>query len=59
MCYCFEESRIDLAMTDCGLTHFHDSKIQQALLELAPTDKAAIEAAQFGEITGSYVVRRS
>ena len=40
------------------MTHFHDAKIQHALLELAPTDKAAIEGAQFGEITGSYVVQR-
>ena len=44
---------LTLPMTDCGLTHFHDAKIKEALREIAPTDEAAIEAAQFGEITGS------
>ncbi|KAK1055651.1 hypothetical protein LTR33_014078 [Friedmanniomyces endolithicus] len=39
--------------TDCGVTHFHDSKIRGALSELAPTDKTAIEATNFGEIKGS------
>ncbi|KAK0251094.1 hypothetical protein B0A54_00017 [Friedmanniomyces endolithicus] len=39
--------------TDCGVTHYHDSKIREALSELAPTDKTAIEATKFGEIKGS------
>ncbi|KAK0274657.1 hypothetical protein LTR91_005702 [Friedmanniomyces endolithicus] len=39
--------------TDCGVTHYHDSKIREALSELAPKDKAAIEATKFGEIKGS------
>ncbi|KAK0270683.1 hypothetical protein LTR35_013965 [Friedmanniomyces endolithicus] len=39
--------------TNCGVTHFHDSKIRGALSELAPTDKTAIEATNFGEIKGS------
>jgi len=38
---------------DCGVTHYHDSKIREALSELAPTDKTAIEATKFGEIKGS------
>ncbi|KAK0857386.1 hypothetical protein LTS16_017873 [Friedmanniomyces endolithicus] len=39
--------------TDCGLTHYHDSKIREALSELAPGDKTAIEATRFGEIKNS------
>ncbi|KAK0247895.1 hypothetical protein B0A54_16651 [Friedmanniomyces endolithicus] len=39
--------------TDCGVTHYHDSQIREALSELAPTDKTAIEATNFGEIKGS------
>ncbi|KAK1067219.1 hypothetical protein LTR74_006587 [Friedmanniomyces endolithicus] len=39
--------------TDCGVTHYHDSQIREALSELAPTDKTAIEATKFGEIKGS------
>ena len=38
--------------TDCGMTHFHDDKIKAALTELAPEEKASIEAMKFGEIKG-------
>lgn len=44
---------LTLSAADCGLTHFHDVKIQQALLEMAPLDETEIKAARFGEITGS------
>ncbi|KAK0104933.1 hypothetical protein ONS95_005195 [Cadophora gregata] len=39
--------------TDCGMTHFHDSAIKQALTEIAPGEKQSIESSKFGEITGS------
>ncbi|KAE8445839.1 hypothetical protein EG329_012762 [Mollisiaceae sp. DMI_Dod_QoI] len=39
--------------TDCGMTHFHDADIKKALLEIAPEEGASIEAAKYGEITGS------
>ncbi|KAE9969563.1 hypothetical protein EG328_006806 [Venturia inaequalis] len=39
--------------TDCGMSHFHDSAIKKALLEIAPEAKNSIEATKFGEITGS------
>jgi hypothetical protein len=39
---------------DCGLTHYHDADIKQALLEIAPEDKERIEVARFGEIKVSY-----
>jgi carbonic anhydrase len=35
------------------MTHFSDSRIKQALSELAPSAKDEIEAAKFGEIAGS------
>lgn len=35
------------------MTHFHDSTIQKALVDLAPDEKESIEASQWGEITGS------
>jgi carbonic anhydrase len=35
------------------MTHWHDSDIKKALLELAPSDKDKIEAQKFGEIKGS------
>lgn len=38
---------------DCGMSHFHDSAIKKALLEIAPEAKNSIEATKFGEITGS------
>ncbi len=43
----------DKSWQDCGLTHYHDSKIREALSELAPGDKTAIEATRFGEIKNS------
>ena len=39
--------------TDCGMTHFHDAAIEEALLQIAPQEKASIEASKFGEIKGS------
>ncbi|KAJ5628758.1 hypothetical protein N7490_010986 [Penicillium lividum] len=39
--------------TDCGLTHFHDADIKQALLEIAPHEKELIKASEFGEIKNS------
>jgi len=39
--------------TDCGMIHFHDDDIKKALIELAPEEKASIEAMKFGEIKGS------
>ena len=38
-------------IVDCGMTHFNDTDIKQALLEIAPSDEANIKAANFGEIT--------
>jgi len=32
--------------------HFHDADIKKDLIELAPEEKEAIEASNFGEITG-------
>ncbi|KAG9238931.1 carbonic anhydrase [Amylocarpus encephaloides] len=39
--------------TDCGMTHFHDDVVQQALIEIAPEEKATIEGMKFGEIKNS------
>ncbi|KAL7793097.1 carbonic anhydrase [Trichoderma ceciliae] len=39
--------------TDCGMTHFHDAKIKEALLEIAPQEKDTINASKYGEIVGS------
>ncbi|KAH7403751.1 carbonic anhydrase [Cadophora sp. MPI-SDFR-AT-0126] len=39
--------------TDCGMTHFHDSAIKKALIDLAPEEEKAIQGSKFGEITGS------
>ncbi|PNP46740.1 hypothetical protein TGAMA5MH_01691 [Trichoderma gamsii] len=38
---------------DCGMTHFHNADIREALLEFALQEKEAINAAKYGEITGS------
>ncbi|KAH6608572.1 hypothetical protein Trco_001918 [Trichoderma cornu-damae] len=38
--------------TDCGMTHFHDSRIREALVEIAPQEKDAINASKYGEIVG-------
>lgn len=32
------------------MTHFHDADIKKALVEIAPQEKASIEASKFGEI---------
>lgn len=39
--------------TDCGLTHFNDKAVQDALVELAPDHVDSIRGSKFGEITGS------
>ncbi|KAK1241384.1 hypothetical protein MKX08_001358 [Trichoderma sp. CBMAI-0020] len=39
--------------TDCGMTHFHNADIREALLEFAPQEKEIINATKYGEITGS------
>ncbi|KAK3117104.1 hypothetical protein LTR53_001833 [Teratosphaeriaceae sp. CCFEE 6253] len=39
--------------TDCGMTHYHDSAVKKALLEIAPEAKEDIEGRSFGEISGS------
>jgi carbonic anhydrase len=35
------------------MTHFHDHKIREALVEIAPGDADAINSTKFGEISGS------
>lgn len=35
------------------MTHFHNADIREALLEFAPQEREAINAAKYGEITGS------
>jgi len=39
--------------TDCGMTHFHDDAVKEALIEIAPHEKDRIQASKFGEINGS------
>jgi carbonic anhydrase len=39
--------------TDCGMTHFHDDAIKDALLQIAPEEKVKIETLKFGEIKRS------
>ncbi|RFU77119.1 hypothetical protein TARUN_5100 [Trichoderma arundinaceum] len=39
--------------TDCGMTHYHDSRIKEALIEIAPQEKDTINASKYGEIAGS------
>lgn len=39
--------------TDCGVTHFHNSDVKKALLEISPDAKELIEPMQFGEIKNS------
>lgn len=38
------------ACADCGMSHFHDSTIREALVEIAPHEKPLIESMKFGEI---------
>jgi carbonic anhydrase len=38
--------------TDCGMSLVTDTDIKKALLNVAPNDKANIEATKFGEIVG-------
>jgi carbonic anhydrase len=35
------------------MTHFHDAKIKEALIEIAPQEKDTINATKYGEIAGS------
>ena len=37
------------------MTHFHDSAIKKALVEIAPGEKESIDGSKFGEIIGSWV----
>ncbi|PTB66914.1 carbonic anhydrase [Trichoderma citrinoviride] len=39
--------------TDCGMTHFHDARVREALIKFAPQEKETINATKYGEITGS------
>ncbi|KAF2498717.1 carbonic anhydrase [Lophium mytilinum] len=39
--------------TDCGMIHWHDADVKEALVEVAPEEKESIEASKFGEITSS------
>lgn len=39
--------------TDCGLTHFHDKTVQDALTEISPDKQDDFRQMKFGEITGS------
>ncbi|KAM0697710.1 hypothetical protein Q7P36_002564 [Cladosporium allicinum] len=39
--------------TDCGVTHFHDKAIREALTKIAPAEKERLAKMDFGEITGS------
>ena len=38
---------------DCGVTHFHDKAIREALTKIAPGEKERLAKMDFGEITGS------
>ncbi|EHK18195.1 uncharacterized protein TRIVIDRAFT_44787 [Trichoderma virens Gv29-8] len=38
--------------TDCGMTHYHDATIKEALIEIAPQEKDTINASKYGEIAG-------
>lgn len=34
------------------MTHYHDSRIKEALVEIAPQEKDTINASKYGEIAG-------
>ncbi|KAL6253142.1 hypothetical protein RBB50_000863 [Rhinocladiella similis] len=36
--------------TDCGMSHFHDADVKQALLEISPDASELIQSLEFGEI---------
>jgi carbonic anhydrase len=38
------------------MTHFHDSDIKKALLEIAPDERKLIEDTEFGEIKNRLVL---
>lgn len=48
-----EASIADCGRKDCGMTHFHDKDVKQALIEIAPDERETINASQYGEIKGS------
>lgn len=35
------------------MTHFHDARVREALIQIAPREKDTINATKYGEITGS------
>ncbi|KAJ5831918.1 hypothetical protein N7474_000229 [Penicillium riverlandense] len=39
--------------TDCGMTHYHDADIKDALLQIAPKEKDTINSMKYGEIVGT------
>lgn len=39
--------------TDCGMSHFHDVHIREALLKFAPQEADTINSTKYGEILGS------
>jgi hypothetical protein len=45
-------------MIDCGMSHYHDKEIREALIEIAPNEKSLIEGMTFGEIAKPYVETR-
>lgn len=42
---------------DCGMTHYLDPVVRETLIQISPSKKAEIEAMEFGEIKGSYVLQ--
>jgi carbonic anhydrase len=40
-------------MLDCGMAHFHDKNIKEALIGLVPEEEENIEGMKFGEIIES------
>lgn len=55
MAYCSAETHADSTLTDCGMTHFHDADIKNALLEVAPAEQSQINSSHFGEIVNGCV----
>jgi carbonic anhydrase len=43
-------------MLDCGMTHFHDKNIKEALIGLVPEEEENIEGMKFGEIIESVLL---
>jgi hypothetical protein len=38
------------SLLDCGMSHFPDAKVREALLEVNPNARDVIESMDFGEI---------